>query len=1641
MADLTAKLRLDPGTFDSDLKRAKQSTTQFAEGLANAGRTAGQKLKNGLTTASVATGVLAGGLLAITKNLTVTGGAYNMLQQNSRAALRTIMGDGKLANAQMDKLDAFARNSPFAKDVFIKSQQQLLGFGVEAKKVIPIMDAVQQAVAATGGSSDDVGALVDVLAKVKGQGKITGETLQQLGERGIDAASIIGDSMGKSGQQIRDEISKGAIGADQALEILTKGLATKFDGATAAIKQQMTGALDRVKGASRDIGSALAEPFIRKNGGGRMVEWTNQFADLLRAAEKQTGPLVNALTRKLNPAFNDTSTLLVEAKNAVNGFDVADLEWGMSKLAGHAPGIAAITAGFAAMGTQLPILKNIGFAINPLAAGITALVMASPELRGVLSDALAAGEPLVPVLVELAGTMSGALNSAIGSTVPLLESGVDVLDGLVQAGIPVIGLVGDIVEGFSNLPGPVQSAVLGLAAIAALKGKFNWMGDLSTLVSTKLVTGFQRFRAEMDGLHSIQAPNIEGALTTPLKMLDRQIDITAGNSRSGFGRLVDGARVAGRGITSGLKGALTGVMNVFGGPWGIALGAGVMALSAYSQAQAEAKARTQEFKGTLDEATGAITDASNKMAADALAMDKGSKGWFGSGADAASETLKNLGKSVQDTAGLIAEGGQDYDSFIEKLRQFEDASAAAGIQVDNMGNVISQGDGGQALENWRLSMGLTSEAMNQLSSVSITHLIGQLEKQRGSLADASSQVKAMNDSMNTAPEVQSRVAEAIKAVGDAAADSTTRISAYKQIIDLLNGVVPTQEAQQRSLATTSRTLGEFFNETGEKGKKLHKGLIDAKTGAVEFSDAGDRLMGMLTPLQDQALAAALAASDHEKALGNEAGAAAAADAALAPYRAQIKQLGEDGKITKEQAEALSTALFGMPGETSVAITDGGSAEALALKLQDIYQLVMGAPDGSITITENSPEVIAGLEALGFTVENVPGTKKIVVSETGADSTGKKIDGVAGKKRSSTIDTKAATQAAESALKTTARKRDTTIYATASTGTAEGQLNNLARDRVSRVRVITTKETYETTGRGGSGGITRAAGGPIYGPGSGTSDDVPIMASNGEHMWTASEVRAAGGHKGMYQLRAMVRQGLLGIKGFAKGGAIYRVKNGDTLAEIAQRFGTTWQKLASSNGIKNANRIYVGQSIEVPSSGSSSSKSGGKAKAKAQPKPSRSTRKVDTSGWTGSQFAQRQADVYADEVGDIKDVIADRKKAVKAAESRYNKAKGKNKNKKSAQKSLDKAKSTLAKSEKTLDKYQQKLQDQKAKVARLYELEYDLSQDLRRNEVVDAFKSGSGMSKIDQLFDLSRNKDLSKGKRRAANASARSAEKQLLNLEAAAERVASKLEVATDKYQELLGVKNQVKDSLSGEFQLSDMLSLDTLKAGPLNAGMILGSAKEKASQIRGFARKLDQLRKMGYAAVIIQEVAALGTNEGSYVADALLAGSKSEMQGINKAYSDIETYAGAAGNNVTKALYKGGVQAAEGLVKGLESQQKNIEKATENLGKIMEAALKRALGIKSPSRKARLIAENFAGTLADNLISATPKVSTAAAGLGGAITQGTQGSLRQPLVGTNTRGHVGQPERPTVVQHNKIYYPVAEPTSVSVERASSLLQL
>jgi tape measure domain-containing protein len=267
-AAATAKVGAESGTTTSALGRMVSSARDNRE----AWQTTGTALL------AVGTAITAIGVAALK-----TGIEYNTLQQTSRAALTTLLGSAQAANAQMDKLDEFARTSPFAKQVFITAQQQMLGFGIETQKVIPYLDAIQNAVAAMGGSNDDVAQLTRIMSQISASAKITATDLQEFGNRGVDAATIIGSQMGKTGAQIRTDITAGTLDAQVALDALAAGMQDRFGGAAANIKETFVGATDRVKAAWRDLSSELAAPFVDPESGGLLVDWLNDLADAMRA--------------------------------------------------------------------------------------------------------------------------------------------------------------------------------------------------------------------------------------------------------------------------------------------------------------------------------------------------------------------------------------------------------------------------------------------------------------------------------------------------------------------------------------------------------------------------------------------------------------------------------------------------------------------------------------------------------------------------------------------------------------------------------------------------------------------------------------------------------------------------------------------------------------------------------------------------------------------------------------------------------------------------------------------------------------------------------------------------------------------------------------------------------------------------------------------------------------------------------------------------------------------------------------------------------------------------------------------------------------------------------------------------------------
>lgn len=76
------------------------------------------------------------------------------------------------------------------------------------------------------------------------------------------------------------------------------------------------------------------------------------------------------------------------------------------------------------------------------------------------------------------------------------------------------------------------------------------------------------------------------------------------------------------------------------------------------------------------------------------------------------------------------------------------------------------------------------------------------------------------------------------------------------------------------------------------------------------------------------------------------------------------------------------------------------------------------------------------------------------------------------------------------------------------------------------------------------------GGKVWGPGTETSDSIPARLSRNEHVWTAKEVRGAGGHSAVYAMRRAAANGKLARPGLSKDG-VPAFKSGGTLSDAAR----------------------------------------------------------------------------------------------------------------------------------------------------------------------------------------------------------------------------------------------------------------------------------------------------------------------------------------------------------------------------------------------------------------------------------------------------------------------------------------------------------
>jgi predicted nucleic acid-binding Zn-ribbon protein len=194
-------------------------------------------------------------------------------------------------------------------------------------------------------------------------------------------------------------------------------------------------------------------------------------------------------------------------------------------------------------------------------------------------------------------------------------------------------------------------------------------------------------------------------------------------------------------------------------------------------------------------------------------------------------------------------------------------------------------------------------------------------------------------------------------------------------------------------------------------------------------------------------------------------------------------------------------------------------------------------------------------------------------------------------------------------------------------------------------------------------------------------------------------------------------------------------------------------------------------------------------------------------------------------------------------------------------------------------------------------------------------------------------------------------KSLIKYEKSLSKVEKSLDKAKTKLDDLKSAASQLRESVTSGVMSATNITRNTSEDKNLTVADLMTTMTQGRDKATAFSDALARLKKKGVAKEIIQQIAEAGIEGGGLqTAGTLLTASESEIASLNSLQKQINEAAKSSGKTAADAMYAAGIKAAEGLVKGLEKKQKDIEKAMMRIAKSMEKAIKKALGIHSPSK-------------------------------------------------------------------------------------------
>lgn len=173
-------------------------------------------------------------------------------------SFRSLLGSQSKGDALFSQIKEFAVTTPMAMGDLAKGAQTLLGFGMEAEKIMPTLKQLGDI---SMGDAQKFQSLTLAFAQVSSTGKLMGQDLLQMINAGFNPLGEISRTTGKSISQLKEEMSAGAISAEQIAEAFKSATSEggMFYGMLDAQADSIKGAISNLEGAWEDALNEIGE--------------------------------------------------------------------------------------------------------------------------------------------------------------------------------------------------------------------------------------------------------------------------------------------------------------------------------------------------------------------------------------------------------------------------------------------------------------------------------------------------------------------------------------------------------------------------------------------------------------------------------------------------------------------------------------------------------------------------------------------------------------------------------------------------------------------------------------------------------------------------------------------------------------------------------------------------------------------------------------------------------------------------------------------------------------------------------------------------------------------------------------------------------------------------------------------------------------------------------------------------------------------------------------------------------------------------------------------------------------------------------------------------------------------------------------